>query len=91
MGKVELFFTRTESVIVEKLPGYTVSVNGVALDDSYTIRTVTTDAEKYLPEGLHGYRLEVQTISGFLIPPEVTVTDENGNTVAMNYNAETKI
>lgn len=90
LGKVELFFTRTESVLVEKLPGYTVSVNGVALDDSYTIRTVTTGAEKYLPEGLHGYRLEVQTISGFLIPPEVTVTDENGNSVAMNYDAESK-
>lgn len=90
LGKVELFFTRTESVFVEKRPGYTVSINGVALDDSYTIRTVTTDAEKYLPEGLHGYRLEVQTISGLLVPPQVTVTDENGNPVTMNYDTDTK-
>lgn len=90
LGKVELFFTRTESVFVEKRPGYTVSINGVALDDSYTIRTVTTDAEKYLPEGLHGYRLEVQTISGLLVAPKVTVTDENGNPVTMNYDAEAK-
>ena len=89
-GTLELFYTREEAVTVEKLPGYTVSVNGVALDDTYTIRTVTTGAEKYLPEGLHGYRLEVQTISGFLIPPEVTVADENGNPVVMNYDAASK-
>ena len=85
-GKLELFFTRTESVQVEKLPGYTVYINGVALDDSHTIRTVTTGAEKYLPEGLHGYNLEVQAISGLLVAPEVSVTDENGNPVTLTYD-----
>lgn len=90
-GALELLYTREETVTVEKRPGYTVYINGIALDDSYTIRTVSTTAEKYLPEGLHGYQLEVQTISGFLVAPEVTVTDENGNPVTMNYNAETKI
>lgn len=90
-GKLELLFTRTESVQIEKRPGYTVYINGVALDDSYTIRTVTTGAEKYLPEGLHGYRLEVQAISGLLTVPEVTVTDENGNPVALTYDAQSKL
>lgn len=90
LGKLELYFTRTESVLVEKLPGYTVYINGIALDDSYTIRTVTTGAEKYLPEGLHGYRLEVQAISGFLVAPEVTVTDESGNSVPLIYNEDKK-
>ena len=90
-GALELLYTRKETVTVEKRPGYTVYINGIALDDSYTIRTVSTTAEKYLPEGLHGYQLEVQTISGFLVAPEVTVTDENGNPVTMNYDAETKI
>lgn len=89
-GVLELLYSRDETVTAEKRPGYTVYVNGVALDDSYTVRTVTTAAEKYLPEGLHGYRLEVQTISGFLVAPEVTVTDEMGNPVAMNYDPETK-
>ena len=88
LGKIELFFTRTESVNVEKIPGHTVYINGVPLDDSYTIRTVTTEAEKYLPEGLHGYRLEQQYISGLLVAPKVTVTDENGNQVALTYDEE---
>jgi len=91
LGKIELFFTRTEAVSIEKIPGYTVYINGVALDDIYTIRTVTTGAEKYLPEGLHGYRQEVQYISGLLVAPEVTVVDENGTPVSLTYDAENNI
>lgn len=89
-GTLELLYSREEAVTVEKRPGYTVYINGVALDDTYTIRTVTTGVEKYLPEGLHGYRLEVQAISGFLVAPEVTVTDEYGNPVTMEYHVESK-
>lgn len=87
-GKLELHFTRTEAVQVEKLPGYTVYINGVALDDSYTVRKISTVAEKYLPEGLRGFQMEVQSISGLLVAPEVTVTDENGNPVTLSYNEE---
>lgn len=91
LGDVEIFYDRTESVTVEKYPGYTVYVNGVALDDSFTIHTVQTVAEEYLPEGLHGYRLETQYIAGFLTEPEVTVTDENGNSVTTVYDEEADI
>jgi len=87
-GKLELNVTRTKSVQIEKRPGYTVYINGVALDDSYTVRKVSTGADKYLPEGLQGLRLEVQSVSGLLVAPEVSVTDENGNPVTMSYNEE---
>lgn len=87
-GKLELHFTRTETVQIEKFPGYTVYINGVALDDSYTVRKISTVAEKYLPEGLRGFQMEVQSISGLLVAPEVTVTDENGNPVTLSYNEE---
>lgn len=90
-GKLELLFARNESVQVEKRPGYTVYINGVPLDDSYTIRTITTGAEKYLPEGLHGFQLEIQSISGFLVAPEVVVTDENGAPVTLTYDAENNL
>lgn len=90
-GELELFFTRTETVFVEKLPGYTVSINGIPLTEDHTIRKVETTAEKYLPEGLHGYRLELQTISDLLVPPVVSVTDETGNPVTMNYDAQAKL
>jgi len=88
LGALELFFTRTASVSVSKLPGQTVYINGVPLDDSFTVRTVSTVAEKYLPEGLHGYRLEEQRIGNLLIPPTVTVTDADGNPVSVLYDKE---
>lgn len=88
---VEIFFERTISVTVEKKPEYTVYINGVALDDTYTLRTVYTKAEEYLPEGIHGYRLQQQCLDGLLIQPEVLVLDQNGETVEVNRNEETGI
>ena len=91
LGKVEFNLTRTESVQIEKLPGYTVYINGVALDDSYTVRKISTGADKYLPEGLHGFRYEIQSISGLLVAPEVTVSDQNGNSVPLTYDEESNL
>ena len=91
LGTVEIFFERTQSVTVEKLPEHTVYINGVALDNSYTIRTTATKAEEYLPEGVHGYRMEQQYVDGLLVQPEITAADENGNPVAMVQDAETGI
>lgn len=91
LAGVELFFERTVSVTVEKKPEHTVYINGVALDDSFTIRTVATEAERYLPEGVHGYRLEQQYIDGLLIQPEVLVLDEKGEAVPVMPDGETGI
>lgn len=91
LGTVEVFFSGAEIVTVEKLPGYTVYINGVALDDSYTVRTVSTAAENYLPDGVHGFRLEQQQVTGLLTAPKVTVKDESGNEVAVKLNGETGI
>ena len=91
LDTLELFYNRTHSVIVEKLPGYTVYINNVPLDDSYTIRTVSTLAENYLPEGVHGYRIEHQQVSDLLAPPVVSVMDTNGNNIPVVLNDETGI
>ena len=91
LGDIEFFFAREQSVTIEKLPGQTVTVNGVALDDSYTIRTVSTKVEDYLPEGVHGFRSEQQTVTGLLVAPNVTLTDENGQTVELIADPETGI
>lgn len=91
LGEVEIFFTRSESVTVEKFPGCTVYVNGVALDDSFTVQKVETVAEEYLPDGLHGYRMKTQFVSGFLVEPTVTVVDELGNDIAVQYDEEADI
>lgn len=89
LDTVELYYEPAVSVTVETRPEYTVCINGVALDDRYTIRTVATKAENYLPDGLHGNRRQWQFIDGLLIAPEVTVLDENGEAVAMELDAQT--
>lgn len=91
LDTVELFFERTESVTVEKKPEHTVYINGVALDDSFTIHTTATKAEGYLPEGVHGYRMDLQYIDGLLVQPEVLVLDENGEAVAVEQDSESGI
>ena len=72
---------RSHSVRIQRLPGYTVLVNGKTLSDDYVVRTITTKAEEYLPEGVHGYTLQELLIEGLMAAPTVEVKDENGNTV----------
>lgn len=91
LDTVEIFFERTVSVTVEKQPGQTVWINGVALDDSFTVRSVATHAEDYLPEGVHGYRSEQQRIDGLLVAPQVTVTGEKGQAVPLRLDQEREI
>lgn len=91
LDEVAIFFERNESVIVEKKPEHTVYINGVALDDSFTIRSVATKAESYLPEGVHGYRLEQQRVDGLLTEPEVLVLDENGKAMTVTPDPQTGI
>ncbi len=91
LGVVEIFFQRSESVTIQKLPEYTVFVNGQALDDSYTIRSVYTQAEEYLADGVHGYRLQEQYITDLLVrPSSVVVKDSYGNEVPTQYDEATK-
>lgn len=91
LDTVDLILDRAESILVEKLPGHTVYINGAPLDDSHTIRRIYTAAEDMLPEGVHGYRLEQQYLDGLFCQPEVTVKDENGDPVAMTKDPKTGI
>ena len=89
LSSVELFYTRNESVTIQKMAGHTAYVNGVALDDSFTVRSIHTVAEEYLPDDLIGLRMETQQLSGLLVEPEITVLDENGQPLEVTYDAET--
>ena len=92
LGAIEFFFTREQSTMVERLPGYTVLINGVALSDDYTVRTVSTKAEEYLPEGVHGYYREYQYVDGLLMhPATVEVIDANGETIPLIYDMDNNI
>lgn len=88
LGKLEFFYEAKESVTVTTLPGRTVSVNGITLDDSYMVKTTTTVAEKYLPEGLQGNRTQTYLVTGLLAAPKVTVTDPEGVEVELVYDPQ---
>ena len=88
LDTVEIFVSAKEEVTVFTDYGNTVLVNGQPLDDSNIIKITSTTAEEYLPEGVLGPRTVTYHIDGLLNAPEVTVTDAQGNTVEMTYDAE---
>lgn len=103
LTKVELLFNRKDFVpekppvvqtmkfSVITIPGYTVTVNGNPLTETDIIRTVTTKAESYLPEGVHGYRTVEYGIYGLTEVPEVTVTDAAGKQITLTYEEKSGV
>lgn len=90
LDKVEIFYQATLSVYIKALPDQTVVVNGQSLDNSYVIRTTTTKAEDYLPEGIHGYRMNELAVHDLLTEPEVQVLDAQGTPVELQYDPQTR-
>lgn len=90
LGAVEVFFQREGSYRIVKLDGMTATVNGVALDESFTIQKATTKAENYLPEGATGFVTETQEISGLMELPDVIITDKDGNNIPVSYDELTR-
>jgi len=90
LDKVEAgFFTRNEDVTILTQPGRTVTLNGVPLDESYVVKTTSSVVDNYLPEGMRGKRTATLYAKGFLVAPEVMVIDENGSSVALEYDETT--
>lgn len=88
LGAVELFYSAEQSVQIRTLLGTTVYINGIALDDSYVVKTTTTVVEQYLPEGLQGKRTQTLQVNDLLIAPKVSATDADGNPVELVYDAQ---
>ena len=90
LGTIEVFFERNESYRISKMDGHTAYVNGVALNDDFTIQIASTIADDYLPMGLTGTRTCVQEIGDLMVMPTVTVTDEKGNQMEVIYDEATR-
>lgn len=90
LGEVVMNVTRGESVLVQCMEGHTVTVNGVALDDSHVIKISSTLAENYLP-GSSGIRTHLLQVNGLMDEPEIVITDEEGTICTVAYNEETGI
>lgn len=89
LESVKLYTERTHSVTILKAPDATAYVNGVAVDGSYMIRSTSTLAEDFLPDNIHGYRMEELYVPGLMLPPKVVVLDSYGREVELDYDSET--
>lgn len=90
LGAVEVFYECNESYLIQKQDGHTATVNGVALDDSFTIERAYTVAKDYLPIDAVGNRTAIQYVDGLMFLPEVKILDENGNEKEVVYDEETR-
>lgn len=88
LGEVSLLAEKNQHVTIYKSPTDTAFINGTAVDSSYIIRTVSTLAEDFLPEGTHGYRMEQLYVPNLLLEPEVVVLNSAGMPVEMVYDSE---
>lgn len=86
LGSLELFPEFSTDVTVCTAPDRTVYINGVALTDEHTVKTLSTAAEEYLSEGIHGMQRRWQYVDKLLIAPQVTVLDSAGNPVELIYD-----
>lgn len=89
LGAVELFPEYTESVRIQKLSGHTVYVNGVELDDSFTVRSTSVCADEYLPRGVYNVWVHTQYVDGLMVEPQITAVDELGQPVDVVYDPVT--
>ncbi len=90
LAGVEVFFQRTGSYRIVKTNGHRTLVNGVELDDSFTIQIATTKAEEYLPAGTTGISMVTQEVNGFFAQPTVSIFDDKGDEMQVTYDADTR-
>lgn len=88
LAEVEMYVSYDYDVTVHSYPGYTVFVNGVALEEAQIIRTTQTMAEQYLPGDLSGARSITYYLDGLMAKPTVTVTDEAGTQMTLSYDQQ---
>ncbi len=89
LSSVDLFYEGSQDVYIQKLENHTAYVNGMKLGDDLIVKKTTSKAEEYLPKGTTGIRTTIQHLSGLLMPPEVTIQDENGKPMKVVLNEET--
>ena len=81
LGMVEIYVPRNHSITVLAPKGCTVRVNGLPLEEIHQVsRDLTKDTTWFT------YHL-----TGLLVQPEITVTDQDGNPVSVEYDADSGI
>lgn len=91
LQSISLEVQRDITVQIRKLDEHTVTVNGIPLDDSYTLRMDTLLAEEYTLPGTTGIATHLQQVSGLMVTPEIGILDENGTPCTVILDPETGI
>lgn len=90
LSEVRIEVSRNETYRINKVESHTAFVNGVALDDDYTIQIASTKADEYLPAGVTSARTALQEIGGLLRKPEVVIKNASGNEMTVTYDEATR-
>ncbi len=91
LGQVKLFYKAEEYVNMTVPFNCTVYVNGKELSDEYiTEKDITDDNRDIIPDGTYKFTYKKYSASGLMSEPQVIIRDRNGDTVAADYDGETK-
>lgn len=90
LGDIELIVKHDNTYYIRMLEGHTAYLNGEKLDESHTIMKATTAAQDFLPEGTPGIKMWVQQVDNQIGKPNIKITDEKGQEMEVEYNAQTK-
>ena len=90
LGEIELIFKYDNSYRIQLQEGHKAFVNGMELDESYTIMKASTVASDFLPEGTNGIRMWTQEINNLMGKPKVSVVSENGEEMPLIYDEASK-
>ena len=89
-GTFEVYYT-TDALTIIVPTGYSVEVEGVALDESFVTEKAIPSAEaEYLPEGVTGITYVKYEIQGLLDDPDIRVTGADGRVAECTYEESDK-
>ena len=94
LGDIELFYEREESYRIQLVEGHTAYVNGVPLNEEFTIQKTTSRSggSGFLPDGVSSSScIHIQEIDGLMGMPTVKILDAQGNEMPMVYDSENEI
>lgn len=90
LDTVNLYFDKPTEFASVKFPErFTAYADGIELTDEYLVSSgIKEDERETVPEGAYLFTYKICSISGLYNKPKITVKDENGYNVPLEYDEE---